>query len=128
MPLKANLHEPHHSIQSLTPYEHLHHLFRLCSNHYHRNITSCGVTQEVKGLMYSLLCLKLERGVDSDSRKRRQGRKWCVYSLKSVFPCSCSVGSRSVTQQGDHSFCLRGHLLGAKFHSGSGLAGGRRKH
>ncbi|KAJ7757604.1 hypothetical protein B0H16DRAFT_1457764 [Mycena metata] len=75
MPLKADLHEPHRSLQSLTPYEHLHRLFRLCSNHYHRNITSCGVTQEVKGLMRDLLCMTHENWDGALTGIREKGRK-----------------------------------------------------
>jgi hypothetical protein len=58
MPVKADLHEPSRTIQSLTPYEHLHRSFRLCSNHYYRNITSGPYSNEVKTLMRSLLCME----------------------------------------------------------------------
>jgi hypothetical protein len=57
MRIKAD-HQPERSIQSLTPYEHLHRVFHLCSNHYYRNITSCAVPAEVKRLMCSLLCME----------------------------------------------------------------------
>ncbi|KAJ7122259.1 hypothetical protein C8R44DRAFT_622063 [Mycena epipterygia] len=60
MPLKADMHQPERSIQSLLPYKHLHRIFRLCSNHYYRNITSSSVSDEVKRLMRSLLCMEHE--------------------------------------------------------------------
>ncbi|KAJ7095129.1 hypothetical protein B0H15DRAFT_798446 [Mycena belliarum] len=58
MPVKQDLHQPERTIQSLTPYEHLHRTFRLCSNHYYRNINTCPVSCEVKRLMRSLLCME----------------------------------------------------------------------
>ncbi|KAJ7764293.1 hypothetical protein B0H16DRAFT_1799720 [Mycena metata] len=58
LPPKQDLHEINRTIQSLGPYEHLERLFRLCSNHYYRNIKTTAVTLEVKQLMRSLLCLE----------------------------------------------------------------------
>ncbi|KAJ6456641.1 hypothetical protein C8R47DRAFT_1165259 [Mycena vitilis] len=58
MPVRADLHEPHRTIQSLSPYDHLQRVFRLCETHFYRNITSCAVPPSVKSLMRSLLCLE----------------------------------------------------------------------
>ncbi|KAJ7838385.1 hypothetical protein B0H14DRAFT_3700171 [Mycena olivaceomarginata] len=46
MPPRNDLHDPARTIQSLNPYEHLHRVFRLCSNHFYRNINAAGVTDE----------------------------------------------------------------------------------
>ncbi|KAJ6455124.1 hypothetical protein C8R47DRAFT_1251164 [Mycena vitilis] len=58
MPVRADLHEVHRTIQSLSPYDHLQRVFRLCKTHFYRNITSCAVPPSVKSLMRSLLCLE----------------------------------------------------------------------
>ncbi|KAJ7145085.1 hypothetical protein C8R43DRAFT_890873 [Mycena crocata] len=58
MPPKADLHEPWRLIQDLTPYEHLHRVYRICSNHYLRKVTESSVSREVKRLMRSLLCVE----------------------------------------------------------------------
>lgn len=58
MPPKWDLHEPHRTIQSLGPYEHLRRNFRLCSNHYYRNIKGTPVTDDIRCNMRSLLCLE----------------------------------------------------------------------
>ncbi|KAJ7506100.1 hypothetical protein B0H11DRAFT_1707331 [Mycena galericulata] len=55
---KQDLHEPHRTIQSLGPYEHIRRNFRLCSNHYYRNIQGTPVPEEVRHAMRGLLCLE----------------------------------------------------------------------
>lgn len=55
-PARYDLHEPHRLIQSLTAYEHLHRVFRLCVIHVHRNIAQCAVPETVRSLMRSLIC------------------------------------------------------------------------
>ncbi|KAF7322124.1 hypothetical protein MKEN_00736200 [Mycena kentingensis (nom. inval.)] len=57
MPIRADLHEPWRTVQTLGPYEHLERIFRLCSNHYLRNIRSSTVPETVKVLMRQLWCL-----------------------------------------------------------------------
>ncbi|KAJ7488621.1 hypothetical protein B0H11DRAFT_2406715 [Mycena galericulata] len=54
-PDKMDLHEPGRLLASLTPYEHLHRLFRLCVAHIYRNIQKCKVDYPVKQLMRSLV-------------------------------------------------------------------------
>ncbi|KAJ7048278.1 hypothetical protein C8F01DRAFT_1285136 [Mycena amicta] len=54
---KRDLHEPHRRLKDLDCYEHLHRVLRLCSNHFLRNIKACAVSDEVKVLMRSLLCI-----------------------------------------------------------------------
>ncbi|KAK7019278.1 hypothetical protein R3P38DRAFT_2632453 [Favolaschia claudopus] len=58
LPPRRDLHEPGRTIQDLSPYEHLHRVFRLCSVHFFRNIKASAVPDEVKQLMRSLLCLE----------------------------------------------------------------------
>ncbi|KAJ6484352.1 hypothetical protein C8R47DRAFT_1072982 [Mycena vitilis] len=60
MPLKPDLHEPERNIQDLTPYEHLSRVFRVCIVHDFRNIQKCQVSDEVKWLMRSLVCVEHE--------------------------------------------------------------------
>lgn len=52
-----DLHEPHRLLSSLSAYEHLYRLIRLCIIHVIRNIKSCAVTNEVRRLMRSLICM-----------------------------------------------------------------------
>ncbi|KAG6847309.1 hypothetical protein H0H93_008916, partial [Arthromyces matolae] len=55
---KHDLHHRHRLLSSLTPYEHLHRVFRLCKVHALRNIHDIrGVTEEVRDLMRSLICM-----------------------------------------------------------------------
>ncbi|KAJ7201931.1 hypothetical protein C8J57DRAFT_1102564 [Mycena rebaudengoi] len=75
MPLKADLHEPRRTIQSLSPYEHLHRLFRLCSNHFYRNIKTCAVSEEVRHLMRSLLCIEHPNWDATLAKIREKGGK-----------------------------------------------------
>ncbi|KAJ7711771.1 hypothetical protein B0H16DRAFT_1480052 [Mycena metata] len=75
IPTKADLHEPDHTIQSLGPYEHLGRLFRLCSNHYYRNVKATPVSEEVWCLMRSLLCLEHPDWEGTLDKIRTQGRK-----------------------------------------------------
>lgn len=56
-PNKLDLHEPLRLLITLTVYEHLHRLLRLCTVHGKRNIRKCAVPEEVKNLMRSLMCL-----------------------------------------------------------------------
>ncbi|KAJ7867739.1 hypothetical protein B0H14DRAFT_3132843 [Mycena olivaceomarginata] len=55
---KHDLHEPERLLSSLSPYEHLHRVFRVCNVHGKRNIRSCPVSEEVRNLMRSLMCLR----------------------------------------------------------------------
>lgn len=58
LPHKYDLHEPDRLLASLGPYDHLGRLFRLCVVHGFRNIKSCAVSEEVRDLMRSLLCMR----------------------------------------------------------------------
>ncbi|KZP03202.1 hypothetical protein FIBSPDRAFT_905199 [Athelia psychrophila] len=56
-PGRLNLHELNRTLVSLTPYDHLRRLFRLCIVHFYRNINSATVTDSVKNKMRSLVCI-----------------------------------------------------------------------
>jgi hypothetical protein len=59
-PEKYDLHETHRLLVSLTPYDHLHRIFRLCTIHVKRNIRKLSVSEGVKKLMCSLMCVSHE--------------------------------------------------------------------
>ncbi|KAG6847262.1 hypothetical protein H0H93_009227, partial [Arthromyces matolae] len=55
---KYDLHKPDILLNSLSPYDHLHCVFRLCTVHALRNIRDVrGISDEVRGLMRSLICM-----------------------------------------------------------------------
>ncbi|KAF8186521.1 hypothetical protein K438DRAFT_1596387 [Mycena galopus ATCC 62051] len=55
---KADLYEPHRNIQDLSPYEHLHRIFRVCIVHFFRLVKLCATTEHVRWLMRSLVCME----------------------------------------------------------------------
>ncbi|KAJ7169084.1 hypothetical protein C8R43DRAFT_1120974 [Mycena crocata] len=57
-PTRMDLHDPTRTLASLTPYEHLHRLFRFCSVHGYRNIKDTKVDEQVKIFMRSLICIR----------------------------------------------------------------------
>jgi hypothetical protein len=58
LPDKFDMHEPWRKLTSLSPYEHLHRLFRFCIVHCVRNIRETAVSDNVKNLMRSLICIE----------------------------------------------------------------------
>jgi hypothetical protein len=58
MPSKYDLHEPGRLLSSLSEYDHLHRLFRLCHAHVSRNIKTTQVSEDVKNKMRSLVCME----------------------------------------------------------------------
>ena len=57
-PEHYDLHKPHHLISSLDPYEHLRRIFQLCNVHVARNIKKAKVSNSVKVMMNSLVCIE----------------------------------------------------------------------
>lgn len=55
---QMDLHEPERTLQSLSPYDHLRRLFRLCIVHNYRNIKTSPVPEPVRDLMRSLSCIQ----------------------------------------------------------------------
>ena len=58
MPMRFDLHQPDRLLSSLSEYEHLHRIFRLCHVHVYRNIKNCSVPESVKNKMRSLVCME----------------------------------------------------------------------
>ncbi|KAJ6457805.1 hypothetical protein C8R47DRAFT_915228, partial [Mycena vitilis] len=52
-----DMHEPHRTLRSLTPYEHLQRVYRVCRVHNFRNIQQCAVPEAVRQKMRSLACV-----------------------------------------------------------------------
>jgi hypothetical protein len=70
-----DLHEPHRSLRSLGPYEHLRRLYRLCIVHNYRNIQGSAVEDCVKDLMRSLACVTHPNWDSTVERIRNEGGK-----------------------------------------------------
>ncbi|KAF9026394.1 hypothetical protein BDZ89DRAFT_1134819 [Hymenopellis radicata] len=94
-PPQYDLHEPLRLITSLTIYEHLHRIFRLCTTHAKRNIRKSKVSESVRNDMRSLMCV---RHPDWDGTIRRiceaggqAGRDWVFDKENSqyVFQAMC---------------------------------------
>src|SRR5882762_9620288 len=60
LPPRNDLHEPRRALTSLSEYEHLHRIFRLCHVHIHRKIKQVAVPDPVKNKMRSLICIEHE--------------------------------------------------------------------
>ncbi|THU76535.1 hypothetical protein K435DRAFT_704653 [Dendrothele bispora CBS 962.96] len=94
-PNKYDLHEPHRLLVELQPYDHLRRFLTLCTVHYGRNIRSCPVTDGIRNLMRSLLCV--EHGNWNSTLQEikeaggKAGRDWVAdkESLPFVFPGIC---------------------------------------
>ena len=52
-----DLHEPDRCLGSLSEYEHIHRLLRLCNVHVHRKIKIALVPEDVKVQMHNLMCI-----------------------------------------------------------------------
>ncbi|OSX56007.1 hypothetical protein POSPLADRAFT_1161553, partial [Postia placenta MAD-698-R-SB12] len=89
LPPTPDLHEPDRPISSLSPYEHLHRIFRLCTVHVFRNIKTSPVADDVKALMRSLVCLEHEDWEGTIEAIREQGGRvaanWIEDKLRSKF-------------------------------------------
>lgn len=53
-----DLHEPGRSLRSLSEYEHLHRILRICVVHFMRKIRSAAGPDAVRFMMRSLICLE----------------------------------------------------------------------
>ncbi|KAJ3932031.1 MAG: hypothetical protein NXY57DRAFT_870509, partial [Lentinula lateritia] len=58
LPIKSDFHQPLQTIQDLGRYDHLRRFLTLCTTHFSRNIRKCAVTDEVRNLMRSLVCIR----------------------------------------------------------------------
>ena len=79
MPTRFDLHQPDRLLSSLSEYEHLHRIFRLCHVHIYRNIKKCSVPESVKNKMRSLVCMEHPdfegtlRDIEQEGRKAGSG-------------------------------------------------------
>ncbi|KAJ7199711.1 hypothetical protein B0H12DRAFT_1081347 [Mycena haematopus] len=55
---KYDLHEPHRLLANHDEYDHLSHVVRLCTSHIYRNIKKANVSETVRNLMRSLVCIE----------------------------------------------------------------------
>lgn len=74
-PERYDLHEPDRLLSSLDPYEHLRRIFRLCNVHVARNIKLAKVSNFVKVMMNSLVCVDHPNFDGTLDRIRNQGGK-----------------------------------------------------
>jgi hypothetical protein len=90
MPERLDIHEPWRTIQSLNPYEHLLRCFRICQLHNYRNIKGCAVSDQVRWLMRSLICLEHDDWDGTIQAIKEQGGKAGsgAYKLKAVLNSS----------------------------------------
>jgi hypothetical protein len=77
-PDKYDLHETRRLLVSLTPYDHLHRIFRLCTIHVKRNIRKLSVSDSVKKLMCSLVCVSHENWDGAIATIIAQGGKQAI--------------------------------------------------
>ncbi|KAK1224976.1 hypothetical protein PQX77_012125 [Marasmius sp. AFHP31] len=94
-PTKADLHEPGRLLIDLGPYDHAARFLTLCTVHFGRNIRGCGVSEEVRNLMRSLLCEQHSEWEETLKAIRDLGGKagsdWLAdkETLPFVFPAIC---------------------------------------
>ncbi|KAJ6453265.1 hypothetical protein DFH09DRAFT_964017 [Mycena vulgaris] len=109
---KYDLHESHRLLTSLDEYDHLFRLIRLCTSHVFRNIKKANVSEIVRNLMRSLVCMQHP---DWDSTVRRiqieggpAAANWVADKIRSkfAFPAMCwekSFIPKSIWQVGDNT-------------------------
>ncbi|KAJ6517162.1 hypothetical protein C8R47DRAFT_960350 [Mycena vitilis] len=68
-----DMHQPHRTLRSLTPYEHLQRVYRVCRVHNFRNIQQCAVPEAVRHKMRSLACVTHPDWEGTLEQIRREG-------------------------------------------------------
>ncbi|KAK6974428.1 hypothetical protein R3P38DRAFT_3331676 [Favolaschia claudopus] len=110
MPIKSDMYQPERNLQDLSPYEHLHRVFRVCVVHYFRLVKLCATTEQVRWLMRSLVCMEHPDWDGTLESIRELGGKpaqdWLQNKLSSgfVFEGICwerSFMPRSIWEAGD---------------------------
>ncbi|KZP03615.1 hypothetical protein FIBSPDRAFT_768689, partial [Athelia psychrophila] len=95
LPPRYDLHQTHRLLSSLTAYEHLWRIFRLCRVHVERNIKTSSVPENVKRKMRSLICVTHHdfEGTLRDISKEggKKGADWVQDKIccKFAFPGIC---------------------------------------
>ncbi|KAF8887650.1 hypothetical protein CPB84DRAFT_1849819 [Gymnopilus junonius] len=89
LPVKADLHEPHCSIQELSEYDHLRCILRLCMNHFFHNIRKTSVPDTVRQAMHSLVCMEHKNWDGAlaliSSEGRKASRDWLNDKIRAKF-------------------------------------------
>ncbi|KAF8192359.1 hypothetical protein K438DRAFT_1590458 [Mycena galopus ATCC 62051] len=107
-----DLHEPNRLLSTLSPYDHLYRIFRICVVHVCRRIKATAVSDEVKKLMRSLICISHNNWDETINSIGELGGKpamdWLSDKLTSrfVFPGICwekSLIPLAVWQAGDRN-------------------------
>ncbi|KAF9243075.1 hypothetical protein BU15DRAFT_86510 [Melanogaster broomeanus] len=110
MPDQSDLHEPHRPLSTLTEYDHLRRVYRLCTVHIFRNIRTSSVDEHVKNMMRSLVCVEHDDFQNTVEKIQTSGGKaghdWVQDKIRSrfAFPAMCWAHSfipRVVWQNGD---------------------------
>ncbi|KAF8990805.1 hypothetical protein BDZ89DRAFT_1173479 [Hymenopellis radicata] len=96
---RFDLHEPERLLASLSVYEHLHRIFRLCRVHFQRNIHDSTVDEDVKKAMLSLACIhnpKWDEKIQFIKRKGgKKGTDWVANKTNSHFAFEAICQSKS---------------------------------
>ncbi|KAF8128839.1 hypothetical protein K438DRAFT_1645085 [Mycena galopus ATCC 62051] len=112
LPRKRDMYQPDRYIQDLTPYEHLHRMFRVCVVHYFRLVKLCSTTEQVRWLMRSLVCMEHPDWDGTLEMISELGGKpaqdWLQNKLSSGFVfegicCEKSLIPRAIWQAGDNN-------------------------
>ncbi|KAJ3873403.1 hypothetical protein F5051DRAFT_337723 [Lentinula edodes] len=89
LPLKMDFHRPSCSIQSLGPYDHLRRFLTLCTTHFSRNICKCAVSEEVRNLMRSLVCIRHDDWEGTleliEEQGGKAGQNWVADKVRTKF-------------------------------------------
>ncbi|KAF8957977.1 hypothetical protein BDZ97DRAFT_2078861 [Flammula alnicola] len=88
-PEKYDLHQPDRLLRTLSPYEHLRRLFRLCVVHGMRNIRKITASEQIRNLMRSLICMEHRDWDGTIAAILRSGNKaavdWVNDKIRSKF-------------------------------------------
>lgn len=91
LPDRYDLHEPDRKLYDLDEYDHLRRLFRLCLVHIYRNIRTCPVSELVRNLMRSLVCMEHHDWDGAIATIQREGGKPAIGALiQTQITCSGS--------------------------------------
>ncbi|KIY48068.1 hypothetical protein FISHEDRAFT_43953 [Fistulina hepatica ATCC 64428] len=111
-PGQRDLHDPSRTLTSLSPYEHLHRMFRICIAHFFRTIKECRVPELVKSKMRGLACLTHPRWdvtlQEICQYGGKAGQDWVTHKTNSgfIFEGVCwekSLIPKAVFQAGDRT-------------------------
>ncbi|KAJ6462953.1 hypothetical protein C8R45DRAFT_940611 [Mycena sanguinolenta] len=108
-----DLHDVTRTLSSLTPYEHLCRILRLCVVHFHRRIKSCNVSEEVRQLMRSLICITHTDWDGTIAKIKQLGGKPAIAGER--HSNLIETVHRDVNREGVHCTLLGGVIKGQRF-------------